>query len=121
MARFYLHGDSRPALSTSFHLQPEPFPRPTGHRASSSFHPQPSQLPNGTLSDAILGVYFARLHGKPFFVLDEPSTRQRHRLGQLPPYLAMAISALTQKYLCYEPMICAIADQEQVHKSCKSN
>lgn len=50
---------------------------------------------NGALSDVLLDAYFARLHGKPFYVLDEAGTRQRHQLNQLPVHLAMAISAMT--------------------------
>lgn len=89
------HDYSHPA-SISFHQYPEPSPRSTGHRPSSSFPSQSSQ-PNGILSDAILDAYFARLHGKPFFVLEESMTRHRHRLGQLPPPLSMAISAITPR------------------------
>ncbi|KAJ5095248.1 hypothetical protein N7532_007539 [Penicillium argentinense] len=38
------------------------------------------------------------MHGKPFFVIDEASTRQRHQMKQLFPPLAMAISAMTIRY-----------------------
>ena len=55
---------------------------------------QPSPPQNAILPDAMLDAYFARLHGKPFFVLDENSTRQRHQSAQLPVYLSMAIHAL---------------------------
>ncbi|KAJ5812346.1 hypothetical protein N7474_008647 [Penicillium riverlandense] len=94
--QFYPHGDSRPTLPTPLTHHPEPFARPSAHR-SSSFHQQPSpQL--GILSDAILDTYFARLHGKPFHILDESTTRKRYQLGQLPPYLSTAIAAMTLRY-----------------------
>lgn len=83
----------RSALSTSFSQNVDPFSRPTGHPAS--LLQQPSPPTNGPLSDAILDIYFERLHGKPFYILDEATTRQSHQMSQLPPSLAMAISALT--------------------------
>lgn len=46
----------------------------------------------------MLDAYFARLHGKPYFILDETTTRQRHQRGQLPAFLSMAICALTLRY-----------------------
>ncbi|PLB54362.1 Zn(II)2Cys6 transcription factor [Aspergillus steynii IBT 23096] len=67
-------------------LQPAPAP-PTLST------PSPNRLP-----DAMLDAYFARLHGKPYFILDEPSTRQRHQCRQLSPALSMAIYAVTLRY-----------------------
>ncbi|KAH8428830.1 transcription factor domain-containing protein [Aspergillus melleus] len=64
-------------------LQPAP-PPPTLST------PSPNRLP-----DSMLDAYFARLHGKPYFILDEPSTRQRHQCRQLSPALSMAIYAVT--------------------------
>ncbi|CAG7959992.1 unnamed protein product [Penicillium nalgiovense] len=91
----YSPGD-RSALPTSLSQHVDPFPRPADH--SASLLQQPSPTNNGPLSDAILDIYFERLHGKPFYVLDEATTRQNHQVNQLPPYLAMAISALTVRY-----------------------
>ncbi|KAJ5229693.1 hypothetical protein N7489_010401 [Penicillium chrysogenum] len=85
---------SAPPTSLSQHV--DPFPRPADH--SASLLQQPSPTNNGPLSDAILDIYFERLHGKPFYVLDEATTRQHHQLNQLPPCLAMAISAMTVRY-----------------------
>lgn len=87
----YTPSDSRPTISTPLS---ETFARPTGHGPPPALsQPEPKQ--NRILSDVLLDAYFARLHGKPFFVLDEPSTRQRHQLNQLPAHLSMAISAMT--------------------------
>ncbi|KAJ6169572.1 hypothetical protein N7497_002415 [Penicillium chrysogenum] len=86
----------RSALPTSLSQHVDPFPRPADH--SASLLQQPSPTNNGPLSDAILDIYFERLHGKPFYVLDEATTRQHHQLNQLPPCLAMAISAMTVRY-----------------------
>jgi 3-dehydroquinate dehydratase-1 len=46
----------------------------------------------------MLDAYFARLHGKPFFILDEAATRARSAAGTLPGFLGMAIYALTLRY-----------------------
>lgn len=54
-----------------------------------------SRQDNKFLSDAILDTYFSRLHGKPFYVLEESSTRQKHHMGQIPAHLMMAIYAIT--------------------------
>ncbi|CAI7616895.1 unnamed protein product [Penicillium bialowiezense] len=72
--------------------QADPFPRPTP--ATTTQRPPA----HGVLSDALLDIYFVRLHGKPFYILDEATTRQRHQLNQLPPFLAMAISAMASRY-----------------------
>ncbi|KXG52273.1 Transcription factor [Penicillium griseofulvum] len=93
---FTLYSSSdRSALSTSLPQHVDPFPRPTGH---SNLLQQPSPANNGPLSDAILDIYFERVHGKPFYILDEATTRQRYQLNQLPSFLAMAISAITVRY-----------------------
>lgn len=57
--------------------------------------PQSSSQQHFTLPIAVLETFFSRIHGKPFYILDESVTRQKHQLGQLPPYLAMAIYAIT--------------------------
>lgn len=103
-------GDRRPSLSTSFSQPAESFARPTGqtsspvlsqpqdqgHPSHSQSHAQSqSQSQNSILSDVLLDAYFGRLHGKPFYVLDETSTRQLQQLKQLSAPLAMAISAMT--------------------------
>ncbi|KAJ5813961.1 uncharacterized protein N7503_000711 [Penicillium pulvis] len=92
----YPSGESRPSISTPI-SQSEQFPRSGGHGSSLNFA-QPPPTQNGVLSEMLLDTFFARLHGKPFFILDEPSTRQRHQSNQLSPHLAMAISAMTLRY-----------------------
>lgn len=57
-----------------------------------------SRPDNTFLSDAILDAYFSRVHGKPFYILEESATRQRHHLGQLPTHMMMAIYAITVRY-----------------------
>ncbi|KAL4963245.1 type I 3-dehydroquinase-domain-containing protein [Aspergillus stella-maris] len=58
---------------------------------------------SGRMPDSMLDAYFARLHGKPFFILDEAVTRSRHGSGALPGYLAMAVYALTLRYTTANP------------------
>jgi len=45
----------------------------------------------------VLEAFFSRIHGKPFYILDESDTRQKYQLGQLASHLAMAIYAITVK------------------------
>lgn len=77
----------------NFHPPPPPhqFPPPVVQ------HPPPPPTQNH-LPESMLDTYFARLHGKPFFILDETATRQRYQRGQLPSFLSMAIYALTLRY-----------------------
>ena len=45
-----------------------------------------------------LDTFFARIHGKPYYVLDEATIRQRLQANQLPPHLVYAIYAVTARY-----------------------
>jgi len=56
------------------------------------------QAINASFTDALIDTYFSRLHGKPYYILDEPATRQRWRDNQLPRYVVNAIHAVTVKY-----------------------
>jgi hypothetical protein len=47
----------------------------------------------------LLDTYFARIHGKPYHILDETITRQRIQANQLPPYLAYAIYSVSARYV----------------------
>jgi hypothetical protein len=53
---------------------------------------------NNSFTDTLIDTYFSRLHGKPYYILDEPATRQRWRDNQLPRYVVNAIHAATIKY-----------------------
>ncbi|KAF4536526.1 uncharacterized protein LTHEOB_12231 [Lasiodiplodia theobromae] len=55
--------------------------------------PTPFQRP-----DVLLDTYFARVHGKPYYILDELTTRQRLQHHQLPTHLAYAIYAVSARY-----------------------
>ncbi|KAK5715454.1 hypothetical protein LTR15_010098 [Elasticomyces elasticus] len=69
----------------------------------SAQHPQ-AQTPAvpaqevSMLADALLNTYFARVHGAPFHILDEPATRQRLRDGSLPRFLMNSIYAVGIRY-----------------------
>ncbi|KAH6959883.1 fungal-specific transcription factor domain-containing protein [Ilyonectria sp. MPI-CAGE-AT-0026] len=54
--------------------------------------------PNAAQADTHLDTYFARFHGKPYYILDESSIRQRLHLNHLPKYLSYAISAVAARY-----------------------
>jgi hypothetical protein len=47
--------------------------------------------------EVLLDTYFARIHGKPYHILDEASTRQRLLSNQLPNHLALAIYAISAR------------------------
>jgi hypothetical protein len=55
------------------------------------------QAINPSFTDALIDTYFSRLHGKPYYILDEPATRQRWRDNQLPRYVVNAIHAVTME------------------------
>lgn len=57
--------------------------------------------PNPAQADALLDTYFTRFHGKPYYILDESSIRQRLQLNQLPAYLSNAISAVAARYTAH--------------------
>jgi hypothetical protein len=73
------------------------------------------QSPN-LAPDLLIDSYFARIHGKPYYILDESTTRQRLQANQLPGHLAYAIYAVSARYdsptqllrtqLIYLPQIC---------------
>ncbi|KAL2196125.1 fungal transcriptional regulatory-like protein [Corynascus similis CBS 632.67] len=48
--------------------------------------------------DALLDIYFARFHDKPFYIFDESTLRQRLQLNQVPSYLVHAIYAVAARY-----------------------
>lgn len=48
--------------------------------------------------ELLLDTYFARIHGKPYYILDETTTRQRLQANQLPSHLAYAIYAVSARY-----------------------
>lgn len=98
-----MHALARPSTSsTSTTSVPpsEPFPRPF------SFPSQPSPpVHYFALPDSVLDAYFARIHGKPYFILDESVTRQSHQMGQLPVALSMAIYAITLRFVPPPPCL----------------
>ena len=81
---------SRPLLEIA------PNPTPTADQLMSPVEPlqSPSIVP-----DLLLDTFFARIHGKPYHVLDEATTRQRLQANQLPTFLAYAIYAVSARYV----------------------
>ncbi|EMT63593.1 hypothetical protein FOC4_g10013829 [Fusarium odoratissimum] len=49
-------------------------------------------------AEVLLDTYFARFHGKPYYIVDESSIRQRLQLNQLPRFLSFAISAVAARH-----------------------
>ena len=54
-------------------------------------------------TSALLDTFFARIHDKPYYIIEETTIRQRLRHGNLPPYLANAIRAVSIRYV---PSLC---------------
>lgn len=50
-----------------------------------------------THTNALLNVYFTRLHNKPYYILDEAATRQRLQNGQLPLTIMNGLWAVTAR------------------------
>ncbi|KAL7623307.1 hypothetical protein AAE478_006988 [Parahypoxylon ruwenzoriense] len=55
----------------------------------------------------LLDTYFTRFHGKPYYILDESSVRQRLQLNQLPGYLIYAIYAVAARSASHMQFRCA--------------
>ncbi|KAF2266575.1 hypothetical protein CC78DRAFT_513186 [Lojkania enalia] len=73
-----------------------PNPAASANQLMSPVEPS-LQSPN-MIPDLLLDTYFARIHGKPYHILDETTTRQRMQANQLPTYLAYAIYAVSARY-----------------------
>ncbi|PSN63960.1 hypothetical protein BS50DRAFT_93643 [Corynespora cassiicola Philippines] len=70
-----------------------------GNPAAQLMSPiEPSLQSPSIVPDLLLDTYFARIHGKPYHILDETTTRQRMQANQLPSYLAYAIYAVSARY-----------------------
>ncbi|KAF1850035.1 uncharacterized protein K460DRAFT_411816 [Cucurbitaria berberidis CBS 394.84] len=59
---------------------------------------EPSTQTPTLAPDLLLDTYFARIHGKPYYILDETTTRQRSQANQLPAHLAYALYAVSARY-----------------------
>ncbi|KAM3420869.1 hypothetical protein BST61_g4108 [Cercospora zeina] len=71
-------------------------------------------------TDALLDTFFARLHNKPYYILDETATRQRLRDGRLPIFLVNAIHAVAMRYvphLCGGHAGAVRSSQDHVHRA----
>ncbi|KAH6666735.1 fungal-specific transcription factor domain-containing protein [Halenospora varia] len=66
---------------------------------SAVYSPTPISEPSPAVQqDLLLDTYFSRCHGKPYYILDETSTRQRIQLNHIPSYLLHAIKAVSARY-----------------------
>lgn len=78
-------------------------PEVPGISPRANMGPVESAIDATAFNGAVIDAYFARLHNKPFYILDEPATRLRLRDGRLPVFLVHAIHAVTIKYV---PHLC---------------
>ncbi|SPQ20958.1 9a50127e-daad-41df-8c6c-48425dfc66be [Thermothielavioides terrestris] len=96
--------DSAPDASSSTHPDSSSIAgakaEPTQESQDSAVPPRPqrSEPAHEIPPDALLDIYFARFHDKPFHVFDESTLRQRLQLNQVPSYLVFAIYAVAARY-----------------------
>ncbi|KJZ72454.1 hypothetical protein HIM_08123 [Hirsutella minnesotensis 3608] len=59
-----------------------------------------SEPPASPISTSVLvHTYFARFHGKPYYILDQESVRQRMQANKLPDHLCYAICAVAARHV----------------------
>ncbi|KAF2117760.1 fungal-specific transcription factor domain-containing protein [Lophiotrema nucula] len=86
--------EGKPASRPSIEISPN-----SATSANQLMSPiEPSLQSPSIVPDLLLDTYFARIHGKPYHILDETTTRQRMQANQLPGYLAYAIYAVSARY-----------------------
>ncbi|EFQ86393.1 hypothetical protein PTT_18362 [Pyrenophora teres f. teres 0-1] len=69
------------------------------HQAQQLMSPVEPSIQSPSLApDLLVDTYFARIHGKPYYILDESTTRQRLQANQIPSHLAYAIYAVSARY-----------------------
>ncbi|KAG8631322.1 hypothetical protein KVT40_000462 [Elsinoe batatas] len=95
-------GSTKRKQSRSDNVRPKPEPQ-TPSLATHQTLPYTNsiaQFPQtvSTPKDALLDLYFERLHGKPYYILDEAATRQRFEAGQLPANILDSIHAVAARY-----------------------
>ncbi|TWU71702.1 hypothetical protein ED733_003015 [Metarhizium rileyi] len=89
----------------------EPVPKRLAIEASKSFDEDGLKMATGLEpitsrdnpaspmeTNAYLHTYFVRFHGKPFYILDESSIRERVRLNRLPDSVAYAIWSVASRH-----------------------
>lgn len=81
------------APSQSSPMQAHLISHPNQPNANSASSDQPQTVPTETL----INSYFAAVHGKPYFIVDESTVRQRLQLKQIPQYLVDAMCATVAK------------------------
>ncbi|KAJ6202010.1 fungal-specific transcription factor domain-containing protein [Bipolaris maydis] len=84
--------------SQPLHPTPHISANSTSHASQLMSPIEPSVQSPSLSPDLLLDTYFARIHGKPYYVLDESTTRQRLQANQLPGHLAYAIYAVSARY-----------------------
>ena len=53
-------------------------------------------------TDMLIETYFARIHGQPFYIVDEASIRQRIIQNQIPNFLVLALYSVSTRYALSE-------------------
>jgi hypothetical protein len=53
-------------------------------------------------TDMLIETFFARIHGQPFYIVDETSIRQRILQTQIPNFLILALYSVSSRYVFSE-------------------
>lgn len=69
-----------------------------GNGESAIYTPTPSVQGPTIAEDVLLDTYFGRVHGKPYFILDEAMIRARIQAGTAPSGLLLALYAVSARY-----------------------
>ncbi|KAH8730253.1 fungal-specific transcription factor domain-containing protein [Phaeosphaeriaceae sp. PMI808] len=75
---------------------------------------EPSIQSQSLSPELLVDAYFTRIHGKPYYILDEATTRQRLQTNQLPAHLAYAIYAVAARYAAFAPHFGGYASAVQI-------
>lgn len=81
------HSDASKATSNS--------DSPPEHRGLSR---TASALPSVEYAALLIDTYFTRMHGKPYHILDEMTSRDRLLTGQAPAHLIYAVFAVSARF-----------------------
>ena len=73
------------------------YPLPLSHAKHRPVLTVVSAQTSSLAPDLLVDTYFARIHGKPYYILDETTTRQRLQTNQLPNHLAFALYAVSAR------------------------
>ncbi|KAF2759779.1 hypothetical protein EJ05DRAFT_309185 [Pseudovirgaria hyperparasitica] len=92
-------GDSNSSNGSMVHQAHIDIPPPMMSNTSQLLSPSEANQPTPSfVPDMLLDTYFSRMHGRPYYIIDETTTRQRLQSNTIPSFLAYAIYAVSARY-----------------------